>query len=274
MEFRTQGKMQSCLRNHPKATQLLMTASLFKGQKKHNNWRFEALATMMVLVGVMLTLVISFRRLNSLDTSSAFLVSTVHNDEQICINITCGGVYCKFTQPLGCDATQKFLHTDEIGTFCNLKENCNWNAEIVTAVNLENRSRSLYVITESGKPRYFPPLQQKKLQDVDIVKYVRTDKRIVTVDWTITENARATAMNNCGSATFSQSDMWRCGGYNIYLANVVYTSEAEQKYQQEQGMIMFGVLSSFGGLYTLFAFLSASYGNYRDFKEDVEGKTK
>ena len=251
----------ACCRNHPKTMELLKRVSLFKSQKNTTNWKFEALATQMVIIGILLVLIIGFRSLSSIDANSAFMVSTTHSDDKICTNLTCGGLYCYISQPLGCEAQPVFLKLLETAPFCNSRAGCNWEAEIVTDSNYDNRSRSLFIMSDSGKISYFPPLEQSKRQFIDVTMYVTKNSDLTLVDWAISEDTHSASMAACGS---SFPDLIlpnsRCGAYNIYMANTVYTSEVKQKYQLESDIRMFWILNSVTGVYVLFYGLTWSYG--------------
>ncbi len=268
------NKIPSWLRNHPRTTELLMSLSMFKTQKNNFNWRFEALSTMMALIGMLLILIFAGKELNSLDPKTAYLVSTEHDHQEICVNVTCGSLYCLFKQPVGCETSQRFLQLDEVSLFCNQKTNCNWNVEVVTESGLENRSTSLYIISESGSASYFPPLQHYKLQAVDIQRYSKTDEVTTTVDWSVIENTRAKVMKNCGSSNLiPHMENMRCGAYEMFISSTAYTTETQQKWKQEQENVAFSALAKSVSVYFFFNWLTWSYANMTRLKNEISGKS-
>lgn len=245
-------------RNHPRTIELLKRVSLFKWQNNPSNWKFEALATQMVLIGVLLVILVGKERIANVDPKTSIMVSTVHDDEKVCTNMTCGGLYCLFTQPIGCDVSFMFLKTGETAEVCNSRKGCNWDVEIVTSSNYDDRSSSLCIAPK----KCFPQLELLKRRFVDITKYVSQHGELELVEWAITEDTLSASMPSCGNSHPELiDDNDRCGSYNIYMDNTVYTKDAKQKYELDQSVNVFWIENSAFGILGSYAVLTLLYGN-------------
>jgi len=251
--------------------ELLKRVSIFKMLGNPRNWKFEALATMMVITGIILVIIMSIKTLDEIDPNTSFLEVTVHKDELMCVNITCGGLYCLFTQPVGCDASVRFLKLGETDSFCNAYKGCKWDVEVVTDAGYDNRSRAMFVMDDGGAIKYFPQLEQLTRKFIDITKYVDRIEDTVTVEWSLTEDTRSTSMKTCGNThpeLFNDND--RCGAYNIYLASAVYTTGVKKKYELEVGNKMFYTFTSMVTVLFMQLILTWVYGNHLTARKEAD----
>lgn len=235
------------------------------------NWKFEALATMMIITGAILVVIVGFKTINEIDPNSSFMEVTVHRDEQMCVNLTCGGLYCLFTQPVGCDSSIRFLKIGETDSFCNYYRGCKWDVEIVTNSDYDNRSRSLYIVGESGDIKYFPQLELLKRKFIDITKYVNENEGIRLVEWALSEDTRSTSMNTCGNTHPELlTDNERCGSYNIYLADSVYTTGVKKKYELEVGNRLFFIVVSIVSVGCMNFVMVWMYGSFLKARKEAD----
>jgi hypothetical protein len=207
---------------------------------------FESFTSLMRVTGSVLIFLQFMIWIFNQDKSQAFMTSII-SEQEICVNLTCGGLYCSFKQPKGCDATPKFLHTYEIAEFCSPSEvGCDWSTEVLTTSEYANWTQSVFIYnTDNGLSTFFPPLEGMKQQSVDITKY--TDSRSTTpiVQWNIQTRLDSSQMKSCGSNVGPDQ---RCGSYIIYLSKTVWDETAQLRYS------LIVTILVLGGMAVLFSF--------------------
>ena len=208
----------------------------FRGYKSKNTkyWRCESFITLLTILGFFFVVSFGIQTMTQLDPTDAFMASTIAKD-QICVNITCGGHYCQFTQLPGCDQTPIHMEKDEVEEFCTPRTNCNWDVEILSDSGYDNRSASLYIDTD-GDLTYFPQLENMKKIYVSLTKYINTQTGETVVNWDITSQTLSKGMTKCNYNGVIPPDT-RCGSYNIYFANTIYESAVTQRYASELSII-------------------------------------
>ena len=245
-----------------------MSITRFSVRKKGQEiYCFEAFTSLMRVTGSILIFWQFMIWISSQDTSQAIMTSTV-SQQDICVNLTCGGLYCAFKQPKGCDATPKFLHTYETAEFCSPSEvGCDWSTEVLTTSDYANWTQSVFIYNSNGLSTGFPPLEGMKQQNVDITKYIDSRSKTPIVQWNLQTRLDPSQMKSCGSNV--EPDQ-RCGSYTIYLSKIVYDETAQLRYSWSVTMFVLG------GMATLFSFnmwLAQVTRLYRwayDFKKKVD----
>lgn len=237
--------------------------------KQSKYWRCESFFTLLTILGIIFVIIFGLQTMAQLDPTDAFMASSIAKD-QICVNITCGGHYCQFTQPLACDQTPIHLKKNEVEEFCTPRENCNWDVEILSDSGYDNRSVSLY-IDNDGDLTYFPQLENLKKIYVSITKYINTQTGNTIVDWDITSQTLSKKMDKC-TYSGNMSPETRCGSYNIYFANTIYESAVTQRYTTELSIIGGWVFSVCVGIVITFSGALNIYRNTNDYSREFSGK--
>jgi hypothetical protein len=248
-----------------------ITLLYFRGYKSHDlrYWRCESFITQLTLLGAFFVIIFGLQTMAQLDPTDAFMASSIAKD-QICVNITCGGHYCQFTQPLACGQTPIHMKKNEVEEFCTPRENCNWDVEILSDSGYDNRSVSLY-IENNGELTYFPQLENLKRIYVSITKYINTQTGLTIVDWDISSQTLSKKMEKC-SYTGNVNPDNRCGSYNIYFANTIYESAVTQRYATELSIIGGWVFSVCVAMVITFNGALNIYRTTNNYKHEFSGK--
>lgn len=237
--------------------------------KRPKYWRCESFFTQLTILGVFFVFVFGLQTMAQLDPTDAFMASSIAKD-QICVNLTCGGHYCQFTQPLACKQNPIHLKKNEMSEFCTPADNCNWDVEILSDFGYDNRSMSLY-IQNDGNPTYFPQLENLKKIYVSITKYINTQTGSAIIDWDVTSQTLSKKMEKCTYSGNMNPDT-RCGSYNIYFANTIYESAVTQRYTTELSIIGGWVFSVCVGIVIIFTGALNVYRNTGDYSREFSTK--
>jgi len=249
---------------------VLFYSRIYSAPGKPEHWRCESFASLLVLIGALLVLAMGIDQIVQLDPSDAFMASTVVKN-QLCVNLTCGGHYCSFTQPPSCKAPPIHLEQEETAEFCGSGEKCEWNAEVLTSSGFENRSASLYIYNnDTGEQTYFPQLESMMRKFVDVTKYINTQSGVKLTSWDIVPRILSKQLTSCANdlpASVKQDT--RCGAYNIYLGNTVYETAMLQRYSLEWTKWMVWIATTIATLIAGFWALIYTYRYAKSFDKAI-----
>jgi hypothetical protein len=216
----------------------LWLTSLFHSPGDRKFWRFESFLSLFFVCGTVVFITEGLLLVGSLDPTEALMTSTVAR-ESVCVNLTCGGLYCSFTQHPACREPPVFMIQSEVYEFCmSSMAGCTWTAEVLSTSDYDNRSKSLYIM-QDGSMTSFPQLESLLVQSVDVEKYVDARAGQQIISWNVQPRTESTLMKTCGNNVKSDQ---RCGRYQMFVSPLVYEQKAHLHYVVVCSLLLIGIL--------------------------------
>lgn len=233
-------------------------------------WRCQLLSTLILFSGFIAVVVKLGTDISNLNPSAAWMGSLIETDENICVNVTCGGYYCEFAQPnlQQCKSGPYHLEKGESVELCSTPEKCDWQVKVVTDAGYENRSFGLYIYENTtGDVKNFPLIENLKHQYVDLIKYVNLQFGNTIVNWDLQTRALTSKMDSC-SSNIADS---RCGAYTLFFSKQVFIMSTSEKYLNDLlDKLITAFLTGFAIWFIVIRFLRL-YENAREYERRVRG---
>lgn len=251
---------------------VLFYSRFYSSPGKVAHWRCESFASLLVWIGAILIFAMGIDQIVQLNPSDAFMASTIVKND-LCLNLTCGGHYCSFTQPIECKAAAIHLEQGETAEFCGHGEKCEWKVEVLSNSGFENRSNSVYILNNlTGEKTYFPQLESMMRKYVDVTKYVKQFQQDgeELVEWDVVPRLLSEQMSSCAAdipAAVKQGT--RCGSYSIFLDSTVYETAMMQRYSLEWTKWMVWIVSTITTMVLCFYGLIYTYRYAQTFDKAV-----